>query len=64
MRSGLEEEMMTEAAPFSSRASAMPKPIPEVPPMMRIRLSWSLEVYLLGSDGGIVGESANNERVS
>lgn len=42
-RSSEEEEMMTEAL-CSSRASAMPKPMPEVPPITRTRASWSFDV--------------------
>ena len=46
-RSEEDEEMMTEAL-CSNNASAMPKPMPEVPPMTRTPASLSLDVYLEG----------------
>ncbi len=49
MRDWLEDEIMT-VAPNSRHASATLKPIPLLPPMMRIRVEVSLEVYFLLSD--------------
>lgn len=41
-----EDEIITDEAPFCTRASATPKPIPEVPPMTRTRAPASFETYL------------------
>ena len=54
-RSLEEEEMMTEAL-CSSRASAIPKPMPEVPPITRTRALLSLDVYLEGLGEAMRGE--------
>ncbi len=48
MREGCELERMT-VAPCSRQASATQWPMPEVPPMMRMRLEWSLVVYFWAS---------------
>jgi hypothetical protein len=48
-RCGFEEEMAT-CAPCSTHASATVKPMPEEPPMTRMRVLASLDVYFVESD--------------
>ncbi len=43
---GLDPEMQTWA-PCSREASATQNPMPEVPPRIRTRAEWSLDVYLV-----------------
>lgn len=49
MRDGFEELIVT-IAPFSTHASATAKPMPDEPPMIRMRVPASLLVYFFWSD--------------
>ena len=49
MRDWLDEEIVTRA-PFSREASAVVKPMPDVPPMIRMCLPARRAVYFCASD--------------
>lgn len=49
------DEASTTSAPCSMHASATAKPMPDEPPMMRMREPESLEVYFVGSAIVVVG---------